>query len=134
MGTVDEEEMMSILDYIRKHMVLQIGTDLPSHICSEVIVDNPKEFVQIIVRNGGYISAISWWEHVAVDTEPKIGYGGPRDPIAPDKFYYAETDIVDCFPMLTSEGDYLNYLVHTLQSNPDVDLFPAFEVCKSVDL
>ena len=122
---------MVILDYVRKHMVLQIGIVLPSQICSEVIVDNPEEFVRIVVQNGGYISEISWWEHVAVDTKPKIGYGGPRDPMAPDKFYYAETDIRDRFPVWTSEYDYINYLAQTLQANPDVALFPAFEVCKN---
>ncbi len=121
---------MVILDYVRKHKVLQIGVTLPSDICSEVIVDNPKEFVQIVVQNGGYISAISWWERVAIGTKPQIGYGGPRDPIAPDKFYFAETDLGKQFSVLSSVYDYLNYLAQTLQSNQDVALFPAFEVCK----
>lgn len=124
------KKIIAIGDYLREHMVLQVGVNLSSHICSEIIVDDPKEFIQIVVQTEGYISAISWWERVAVDTKPKIGYGGQRDPTAPDKFYYAETDIVDCFPVSTSEYDYLNYLAQTLQSNPDVDLFPAFEVCK----
>lgn len=123
-------KMMGILDYVKKHKVLQIGIDLPSHICSEVIVDEPEKFIRVIVQNGGYISAISWWERVAVGMKPQIGYGGPRDPKAPDEFFFAETDLESCFSVLTSEKEYLNYLALTLQTYPDITLFPAFEVQK----
>lgn len=121
---------MVISNYIRKHKVLQIGVPLPTQICSEVIVDDPKGFLQVVLQNGCYISAISWWERVAIDTKPEIGYGGSRDPIEPNRFYYAETDMEDHFSAFTSEYDYLSYMSRIWQSNPNIALYPAFEVSK----
>lgn len=121
---------MDILDYVREHMVLQIGCNLSAHICSEVLVDDPKELVHTIVHNGGYISAISWWERVSFGSKPQMGYGGMRDPRASEEFYFAETDIGKNFPVGTTECEYLNYLAQTLKSHSDVSLMPAFEICK----
>ena len=121
---------MSIIEYLAEHLIARIGADLPEQICSEVIVDNPKEFIHFLFQHDCYVSAIMWWERVSIESTPQIGYGGVPDPRNPSRFYFSETDIWRQFNKSTGVEEYYSYLCEVYCEYSHLELFPAFEVCK----
>lgn len=97
-------------------------------ICTEVIVTNPIEFVEVVLHNECYISEIRWWDRAKISFGSTIGYGGPRDPNFPNEYYFAETDICKSFSVNTTAIEYKKYLIETKSNFQKYDLFPAFDV------
>lgn len=119
---------MNIDDYLKQHMIVKIGMTLPGYICCETIVDNPKELVPIVRKNGYFISEILWWDRVDIVSGSKIGHGGPRDPRSPNSHYFAETDIQKVFDTILEDEEYYEYFDQIKQTYPDCNLFPGFDI------
>ena len=119
---------MKFQDYLMRHKIVKIGKHILGYVCSEVIVDNPEEFIMIVQQNGYFISEIRWWEYTSITEVPSIGYGGPRDPRCPDKYYFAETDVCISFCKPVRYQDYVSYLVQVKNAYPNLILHPAFDV------
>ena len=123
---------MKLQEYLVKHKIIEIGVPLPGYICTETIVDDPKEFITIVQQNNYYVSEIRWWEHVAISEKPKIGYGGSRDPRNPTQYYFAETDICICFQKPVPYQDYVSSLDQIKNMYPDLILYPAFDIKRCI--
>lgn len=120
--------MMRIEEYLNNHTIVRVGITLPEYVCCEIIVDNPTEFISIIMNNNCYISEIRWWDHVEISSGSSIGYGGPRDPDRPDNFFFAETDIYKVFTPHSQDKEYCEYLDQIRRKYTNLNLFPAFDV------
>ena len=120
---------MNLLDYIRKHTIISIGK-LENNDCIivEMISDNPKQLIEVILNNNCYISEIRWWDRASLSTKSRIGYGGTCDPRDPKKYYFAETDICNSFGPTTTLFEYINYLDNVRALYSEYDIYPAFDV------
>ena len=120
---------MSILQDLKKHIIVSIGClKIDNCVMAEVIIDNPKEIVEQVIKSGCYISEIRWWDRVPISTQSGIGYGGTPDPRDPQNYYFAETDIFNSFPKDTTVSEYIKYLEDTKKQNFMYDLYPAFDI------
>ena len=116
---------MHIEEYLNMQGVVVIGK---GYMQGEVIVDNPIELINIVRQNDCYISEIRWWEYCEIIMGSKIGYGGPRDPRCPDRFFFAETDIYKTFNSNTEDSTYYDYLDQIKKAYPFYNLRPAFVI------
>ncbi len=122
---------MKIEEYLKEHTIVKIGIPfIPEYICSEIIVNNPKELVPIVRESGCYISEIRWWHLTEISSGSSIGYGGPRDPRRYDTHYYAETDICREFDAPLQDEEYYEYFDRIKHSFSEFDLYPAFDIKK----
>ncbi len=115
---------MTLDKYFMAHKIIGIGCGN-----TDIIVDNPFDFVDDIASMQYYITEILWWERIEVCNSSKsIGHGGPRDP-RDKSFYFSETDLCKKFSCESSSQikDYLNsvYLEYS-----QVCLYPSFSIKK----
>ena len=115
-------------EYLNIHMIVKIGITPSEYVCTELIVDDPFEFIAMIFKTKNYISSIQWWDRVLIHNGSKLGYGGVRDPRAADKYFFAETDICCDFSENTLETEYYEYLNKTKRLFDNYELYPAFDV------
>lgn len=125
---------MNILQYIKMHMITYVGTGIiepmvDECLATEVILDDPQEFVNEIIKSNYYISLVRWWHRIPRNTSSPIGYGGPLDPRDRDNFYFAETYIEESFEKSTSAAQYTHYLNKIREQYKDYDIYPAFDIC-----
>lgn len=123
---------MEINDYLLKHTIVKIGNGIPGYVCCETIVDDPIELISVVMENECYISEIRWWDLVPISEGSTIGYGGARDPRAPDTMFFAETDICTEFYGTSEYEDYCSYLEQIKCNYSNHNLFPAFCIKKKV--
>ena len=122
---------MSLLQYLKKHIIVSIGSlETDKCVIVEVIVDNPEELLEQVIKNDCYISEIRWWDRTPIFTQSKIGYGGTPDPRDPQNYYFAETDLCNSFGKTTSIPEYVKYLEDIKKQNFMYDLYPAFDIYK----
>ena len=119
---------MDVKQYIAEHLVIRIGYDLPGHLCTDIIVDDPEEFIGIIDASEYFISGILWWEHTPICNRPKIGAGGLVDPRNPREYFFAETFLCESFQKDTPKQDYIDYIQKIRKLYPSVHLCPSFDV------
>ena len=119
---------MRLDEFLSRNTIVQIGQTLPGYVICEAIVDNPKDLISIVKKNGCYISEIRWWEHAKIAVGSIIGYGGPRDPREPSSYFFAETDIYKVFDVFTCDKDYYKYIEQVKKQYYNFDLFPAFDI------
>jgi hypothetical protein len=122
---------MNIHTFLHEHTIIEIGNRLPGYLCCEVIVDNPELLIPVVRENGFFISEIRWWHRTEIALGSSIGYGGPRDPNAPDRLYFAETDISMTFDALSDDDEYIQYIAQTKSKYALLDLVPAFDIKES---
>lgn len=114
--------------YIAEHLVIRIGYDLPGHLCTDIIVDNPEEFIERIDTSQYFISGILWWEKTLKSERPKLGAGGPADPRPPYDYYFAETFLAERFQKEATKQDYCDYIQRIHSLYPSIHLCPSFDV------
>lgn len=119
---------MQIKDYLEKHLILAIGNPFGEYVCTDAIVDDAEKFIEAVLKNERYISDVTWWERAEILSGSKIGYGGPRDPGDPDKYFFAETDICKTFDVNTTKEEYGEYLAEIKSGYSEYNLIPAFTV------
>ena len=118
---------MCLNEYLSLHKIISIGND---H--SDIIVDNPFDFVSDIVSMHYCIIEVLWWERIEVcNARHSIGYGGPRDP-RDSYYFFAETDIsenfdCDCSPTLIKS--YLNTVYGEYSTH---ELYPSFTLKRTL--
>ena len=118
-----------MLQHIKEHAIVCIGKiEDGNNKMVEVIPQNPKNFLEEVIRTGCYISEIRWWDRTLISTGSKIGYGGPRDPRDPQNYYFAETDICASFVSTTTFSEYAEYLDRIKEQYSAFDIYPAFDV------
>ena len=117
-------------EYLNKHVIVKIGVTPSEFMCTELIVDDPVEFIATVFKTENFISSIQWWDRVLICDGSELGYGGARDPRAPKEYYFAETDIGCEFGENTSEAEYYEYLNKIKQLFDNYDLYPAFDIMK----
>lgn len=114
--------------YIAEHLVIKIGRDSPGYLCTEIIVDNPEEFIERIATSQYFVSGILWWERALLDEHPKLGGGGPLDPRSPNDYWFAETFLEEQFQKDSTKQDYCDYIQRIHALYPSIDLYPGFDV------
>lgn len=119
---------MNLNRYVSENLIIKIGKCCENILFSEIIVDDPENFIAFVYENDCYISEIRWWEHVHVGAAPNIGYGGPRDPRCPNEFYFAETDIGKKFDEFVSRQAICYYIMKTKEEYRAFELYPALDV------
>lgn len=119
---------MTIKQYLSEHLIVSIGNDIPGHIYTDVIVDNPIEFVELIATSPYFISSILWWEIVDNNACPNLGGGGIADPRSSEKCYFAEIDLCRDFFRSTTVEEYKDYIQHILMQYPALHLYPSFDI------
>lgn len=123
-----------ILDFIEQHIILDIGKALPGELFAEVILDSPYTFIDVVLNNGYYISKINWWERAKISTGSTTGFGGPRDPRAPEEYFFSEIGVSREFDVIATIDEYYRY-INTVQDNyKKIPLFPSFELKKIYNL
>ena len=126
--------MCNINEYIRNHAIINIGMPPNGYICYETIVDDPYAFIPIIRENNCYIEEITWWHRTEISHGSSIGYGGPRDPVFPDTFFFAETDIFKKFGSLMEDEKYYRYFEQIKKDYCSFELYPAFVVRRRTEM
>ena len=121
---------MNIHDFLNKHMIVKIGAAPLEYVCSELIVDNPEELIDVVLETGCFISSIRWWERTHLLSTPNLGYGGPLDPRCPSSYFFAETDLEQEFDEGTLKNRYIEYLQFVKSRYPQYNLYPAFDIKK----
>ena len=119
---------MTIKQYLSEHLIVCVGNDIPGHIYTDLIVDNPIEFVELIAASPYYISSILWWEIVDNNARPNLGGGGIADPRSSEKCYFAETDLCQDFFRSSTVEKYIDYIHHTHMQYPALLLYPSFDI------
>jgi len=119
---------MTLKDYLQIHTIVQIGVPSSEYAYSEVIVDNYKDLISVVIDTEFYISKISWWHRTEIITGSSIGYGGPRDPRNPEVYYFAETDICQEFKEKSSLKDIYNYFDKINREYSNFELYPSFDI------
>ena len=119
---------MEIQEYLDKYSIVKIGKHALDEVCSDTIVETPMRFIDIIEKNGCYISSILWWDYAEISSGSCIGYGGTRDPRNPDCYFYAETDIYREFESGVHSSVYYKYIRDTKKKYPQCRLVPSFTV------
>lgn len=73
-------------NYLNEHKILKIGKiDL-----TDIIVDNPIEFVKFVSKTDYYISHVLWWEKIELtNAKNSMGGGGIRDK-SDNTFFWSE--------------------------------------------
>ena len=117
-----------VYEFIKQHRIVDIGHKLPGELVSEIILDLPFEFIDIVKKSNYYISRISWWERASIHAGSILGLGGPRDPRDPEEFFFSETGICRDFSVTASKTDYCNYIGSIISQYQNLNLFPAFEL------
>jgi len=120
---------MDLNAYLNKHLIICGGIRIQKFIYSDLIVDNPEEFIFLLSKTNYYISHICWWDYVRVGTISAIGYGGTRDP-RDSNYYFAETDLCRNFGSVTTIEEYYNYLFKIKEIYSNYSIFPAFDIKK----
>lgn len=112
---------LELKNYLEQHAILCIGKDY-----SDVIVDNPYEFIARIKKLGGCITEILWWDRIEIaKAKNSLGAGGPSDP-RNGKYFFSETNFTKSFGDETSIYEYELYLNEMFQNYPEHDLYPSF--------
>ena len=119
---------MKIDEYLITHKIISIGKSISGYVCCEVIVDDPIELIDIVSKSNCFISEIRWWDCTEIEKGSLIGYGGPRDPRNPSRFFFAETDICKIFSVFSKEHEYKDHIKDIKSKYPHLDLFPAFDI------
>lgn len=117
-----------ILEFIEEHRILDVGATLSGELFAEVILDLPHEFIDIVINSDYYISKISWWERAKIHTGSTLGFGGPRDPRAPEEFFFSETNICREFGITTTRDEYYSYIKSIHAEYTKISLTPSFEL------
>lgn len=116
---------MKILEYLSLHQIIGIGVGY-----SDIIVDNPFDFVKDMVSMDYFVTEILWWERTAVcDSKHSIGHGGPKDP-RDDNYYFSETDLSKSFTRDSSYDQIQNYLESIYHEYSQYCLYPSFSIEK----
>lgn len=119
---------MNLNSFFLKHSVVSVGIPIPGKIeFSDVIVDSTDGLISLLGEHY-YISQITWWDRVLISEGSKIGYGGPRDPRDPNKYFFAETDICRQFNSDTQPFEYDNYINEVRDKYTQYDLYPSFDI------
>lgn len=76
-------------EYLHRHAMVNVNSQVAEVIFSEVIVDNWEELVERVYALGFRISQVGWWEHTPIGSTPVLGSGGHKELTNPD-FYFAD--------------------------------------------
>ena len=108
--------MMKVLhEYIEKHKL-----------CSELLFDDWKEFLEVLYSEGGRVESILWFEHVKISHQKaSLGSGGYKDEKNPE-YMYAETQIFKNHMESLSLSQIIQYINLILNSYPNNRLIPSF--------
>ena len=120
---------MNSIECLKQQILVSIGVVVDKKcVIVEGIAENPTIFIETVVEKGLYISAIHWWDRSLISQGSQIGYGGPRDPRDPEKYYFAEMDIFATFDKETNVLDYIEYINRIKSQYLSFDIYPAFDV------
>ena len=117
-----------ILEFIKQHKILDIGCASPGELFAEMILDLPFDFVDAALNDNYYISRINWWERARIQSGSLLGFGGPRDPRAPQKFFFSETSLCKEFDLTTTTDEYYDYINSIQTQYKNICLVPSFEL------
>ena len=118
--TLDE-----VCSFVQAHTLIELRGRLDT--LSDLLVDDPAAFAELVCRSEYYIQKVIWWEHALIETGSTLGLGGPRDPHDPSHFY-SETYLVDKFSPDTTLEEYLRYMTDIREAHPHLSLHPGFDL------
>ena len=116
--TLDE-----IRSFVQAHTLIELRGRLDT--LSDLLVDDPAAFVELVCRSEYYIQNVIWWEHAPLETGSTLGLGGPRDSRDP-RYFYSETYLDDKFSPDTPLDEYLRYMTSVREAHPHLALHPGF--------
>lgn len=116
--TLDE-----IRSFVQAHTLIELRGRLDT--LSDLLVDDPAAFVELVCRSEYYIQNVIWWEHAPLETGSTLGLGGPRDSRDP-RYFYSETYLDDKFSLDTPLDEYLRYMTSVREAHPHLALHPGF--------
>ena len=112
-----------ICSFVQTHTLIELCDRLDT--LSDLLVDAPSAFVELVGRSEYYIQNVIWWEHALIETGSTLGLGGLRDPHDPSHFY-SETYLDDKFSPDTTLDEYLCYMTAIREAHPNLVLHPGF--------
>ena len=105
----------TVKDYIALH-----------RLCPDNLFADWECFADLLYAQGGCVSYILWFEHVAIAGQTaSLGHGGYVDP-QNDKYMYAETDIQRREMETLTLPQVKQYIRATIAAYPGHRLLPAF--------
>ena len=112
-----------IRSFVQDHTLTELCGRLDT--LSDLLVDDPATFLEMVCRSEYYVDNVIWWEHALIETGSTLGLGGPRDPHDPSHFY-SETYLDDKFSPDTTLDEYLRYMTAIREAHPHLALHPGF--------
>lgn len=95
-------------------------------LCPENLFEDWESFVDLLYSNGGRVSYILWFEHVAITQRAaSIGYGGYPDQ-KNSGYMYAETDLQQTQMEGMTLSQVKEYIHATMAAHPNQKLLPCF--------
>jgi len=102
----------------------------------DVIVDTPKELIEIALNSGYFVSAVLWWDMIPIAecsdlglTTIKLKDGSSMLPGIPNirsrDYYFSETSIYDEFDEETTLDKYLEYLDSVKTEYSQYNIYPS---------
>ena len=118
---------IKIENYLSKHEILKIGKmDF-----TDIIVDDPIEFVEIVSKTEYYISHVSWWEKIEIkNAGNSMGGGGVRDKNDSNLFWSEVYYLSKKFNQTDEDNAIISYINNVRGQYPKHNLYPSFDLKK----
>ncbi len=122
-----ENTIMNIKEYLLNHEIIRIGVPHVDAI-TDIIVDEPFDFIEKIRDMGYFIMRIWWWERIKIGScELSLGHGGPLDP-RDGRYYFGETDFAVYFSRYSSADELTGYVKNFQKEYSQYNLYPGFTI------
>lgn len=118
---------IKIENYLSKHEILKIGKmDF-----TDIIVDDPIEFVEIVSKTEYYISHVSWWEKIEIkNAGNSMGGGGIKDKTDSNLFWSEVYYLDKKFHQIDEDNAIISYINNVRRLYLKHNLYPSFDLKK----
>ena len=136
---------MNLENYIKEHTLSGLSKpDLQEYIYSEVLVENPKELIEISLNAGCLVSSILWWDRLLLSQDSDYGISkiiltdgrsllpGIRD-IRSKEHYFSETNVFKDFDEGTTLEEYCEYIDCIKSMYSKNDFYPSLDIKRRKD-